>query len=124
MGQVWSTSVLLVQECRVVELLQTQPELGAHCTHLAGLPAHFGVAPVQDVATQLPLAEQVFSVVSFRQLAAAVLGSQPTQLPFRQVVEAGGTLHSVVAKAPALQYRRWVPWQSAGVSALQGLQVP
>jgi hypothetical protein len=73
--------VLLVQECRVVALLQTQAESGAHCTHLPGVPAQTGVAAGQVVSTQLPAAEQVLSVFVLAHLAAAVLGLQPTQAP-------------------------------------------
>jgi hypothetical protein len=95
--------VLFVQECRVVELLHTQAESGAHCTHLPGVPAHTGVSAGQEVSTQLPLGEQVLSVVAVAHLGAAEPGSHPTQVPFKQAVETPGTLHDVVAKLPLLQ---------------------
>ncbi len=100
-GQVWSTSVLLVQEWRVVELLQTQAESGAHCTHLPGVPAHRGVVPVQVVSTQLPAVEQVLSVLVLAHLGAAVAGSQPLQAPPTHAALV--PVQATVAKAPALQ---------------------
>jgi hypothetical protein len=115
--------MLLVQECRVVALLQTHAESGAHSTHFPGVPAQMGVAAGQGVSTQLPVVEQVLSVVALEHLGGE-LGSQPTQRPFKQAVESA-TLQAAVANAPALQKRRVVPSRQSGwVSALHGRQAP
>lgn len=100
-AQGWSTSVPPLHECRVVELLHTQAESGAHCTHFPA--AQMGFAVGHGASPQAPLAEQVLREPDVVEHLGAEPGRQPTQAPFRQAVEVPGTLQVAVAKAPALQ---------------------